>query len=110
MMGGLKRELFCGLGVNFSNSALKISAARFSRGEIFHIRAFLHCLTDRCEVSVAASADDAKSMREGASGIAVPEVVGRSAENLRNTGSALHAKSPLWHPRATNDPALRTFG
>lgn len=41
---------------------------------------------------VAALADDAKSTREDAYGIAAPEVAGHSAENLRNTGSALHAK------------------
>ena len=49
-------------------------------------------LTDHYEVIVAALADDAKSMHEGASGIAVPKVVAHSAENLRSTGSVLHAK------------------
>jgi hypothetical protein len=43
-------------------------------------------------VTAAALADDARSMLEGASGIAAPEVVAHFAENLRNTGSALHAK------------------
>jgi hypothetical protein len=43
-------------------------------------------------VTGAALADDTKSMREDAYGIAAPEVVGHSAENLRNTGSALRAK------------------
>lgn len=47
---------------------------------------------DCYDVTVAALADDAKSTREAASGIAAPEVVAHSAENLRNTGSALHAK------------------
>jgi hypothetical protein len=46
----------------------------------------------RYELTVAASADDAKSVLEGAYGIWAPEVVGHSAENLRNTGSALRAK------------------
>jgi hypothetical protein len=44
------------------------------------------------EVIVAASADDAKSTPEDASGIAAPRVVAHSAGNLRNTGSALRAK------------------
>jgi hypothetical protein len=47
---------------------------------------------DCYDVTVAALADDAKSMREDASGIAAPKVVAHCAENLRNTGSALHAK------------------
>ena len=82
-----------GLGVNSSNSALKQTAARFSRGGIFkYIRAFLRCLMERYDVTVAALAGDAKSMLVGASGIAAPEVVGHSAENLRNMGSVLRAK------------------
>jgi hypothetical protein len=44
------------------------------------------------EVTVAASADDAKSTLEGAYGIWAPKVAGHSAENLRNTGSALRAR------------------
>jgi hypothetical protein len=47
---------------------------------------------DCYDVTVAASADDAKSMLEDAYGIWAPEVVAHSAENLRNTGSVLHAK------------------
>jgi hypothetical protein len=49
-------------------------------------------------------------MREDAYEIAAPKVVAHSAKNLRNTGSALHAMSPLWHPRATNVLARRTAG
>jgi hypothetical protein len=52
-----------GLGVNSSNSALKQTAARFSRGGIFkYIRPFLRCLMERYDVTVAALVDDAKSM------------------------------------------------
>jgi hypothetical protein len=45
-----------------------------------------------CEISVAAWADGAKSMLGDAYGIWVPGVVGHFAENLHNTGSALHAR------------------
>jgi hypothetical protein len=44
------------------------------------------------DVIVAALADDKKSRLEDAYEISAPRVVGHFAENLRNTGSALHAK------------------
>jgi hypothetical protein len=43
-------------------------------------------------LTVAALADDKKSTLEDAYEISAPEVVGHFAGNLRNTGSALHAK------------------
>jgi hypothetical protein len=48
--------------------------------------------SDCYDVTAAALADDKKPTLEGASGISAPEVVEHSAENLRNTGSDLHAK------------------
>ncbi|MDQ1411120.1 MAG: hypothetical protein QOJ41_2855 [Acidobacteriaceae bacterium] len=63
-----------------------------------------------CQVIVSASGDDGKLMLADAFGISAPGVVGHSAENLRNMGSALRAMSPPWHPRATNDRVLRTSG
>jgi hypothetical protein len=53
---------------------------------------FLRRLAGCYDVIVAALADDKKSMREDAYGIAAPKVVGHFAENLRNTGSALRAR------------------
>jgi len=47
---------------------------------------------DCYDVTVAALADDARSRLEDAYEIAAPKVVGHFAENLRNTGSVLHAK------------------
>ena len=47
---------------------------------------------ERYDVTVAALADDARSRLEDAYEIAAPEVVGHSAENLRNMGSVLRAK------------------
>jgi hypothetical protein len=44
------------------------------------------------DVSVDALAGDGKLVLEVAYGTWVPEVVGHSAENLRNTGSALRAR------------------
>jgi hypothetical protein len=50
------------------------------------------CATDRYEITDAAWAGDAKSMPEGAYEIWARGVVGHSAENLRNTGSAPRAR------------------
>jgi hypothetical protein len=51
------------------------------------------CRSMRCrDVIAGASGDDGKLMLEVAYGTWVQEVVGHSAENLRNTGSALRAR------------------